>query len=1092
MKYFRKLVILVSFFAVSWVISLWAGNTGKIAGTIIDKATGEAFQEVKIAIEGLSINTLSDVKGQYVILAVPPGKYAVKFSFPEYKDIIIYDVQIDIDQTSWVYVAMELQLSANDTLDLGAENKIIRPDVTTSSVTISKEQVQELPINNVVSAIGLQAGIRGGWNSALASGRYVNQGFGDAYSQGKISVQGDLTIRAGDGDNILFLVDGVTMRDPRNNETLTKIPLSAVKEVSVEKNGFSAEYGQVQSGIVHVISKEGSKNIYSGNLQLRYTPPAPKYWDGAGIRDVQDPYSYLLRPFFDPAVCWTGTDNGSWDYYTQRQYIEFAGWNEFSRTLIADDDPTNDLTPAGAQRVFMYEIRKKRPMNQSDYDIDAGFGGPVPLIGQALGSLRFYTSLRTHREMLLFPLTRPDYRDYDWTLLLNSDLTPAIQLRLAIMNGKQYTIRNNDTETGVYSYPHTAEEIVYATEIQNRSVDLSKLFSDFYFCLADIGYNSISARLTHSLSSKTFYEVSLEHFRREYNVRPPALRDTSRQYEIIPGYFEDSNPFGYWPYQSKGLYVTEGRFSSLARDFTTVSSTTLKAGFSHQLNFQNLLKTGFEFVYHDLHFDYGTIHSGSGGQAYSARVQMNGFPIRGALYAQNKFEISKLTINAGLRLDYSNSNKDWWDVDPFDGNFFSFRYNRLNLTFDKQASKVIWQLSPRFNLAWMIFANSKIFFNYGYFRELSQYETLFRVERVDGSTMKSFGDPSIVPAKTVAYEIGFEQILFADILFNGTIFRKDISNQQDITNYSSIAIHYAKTTANYFETQSGFELTLRKNTGRWLTGFINYTYQENKKGYNGSLNLYEDPNDQRFWDMYLPHYNHDHANPQPYARASINLHTPEEFGSVIAEQKLLGSLCLNILVDWQAGYRSTYNPKNLPDVLYNVKSVDFFNIALRLQKIFDFGKFSLQFFVDMDNVLNSLRLWIPSEEAYYSDNYYYMASLHLPKSEAYDNIPGHDEVGDYRKPGVEYQPMVYFTELNRNTEGQTRPIYYDSKNGQYWQYTDNPNIPVYQRWNRVEQSRIDDINKDKAYIDMPNASTFWFLNPRTIFFGLNVSFHFND
>ena len=148
--------------------------------------------------------------------------------------------------------------------------------------------------------------------------------------------------------------------------------------------------------------------------------------------------------------------------------------------------------------------------------------------------------------------------------------------------------------------------------------------------------------------------------------------------------------------------------------------------------------------------------------------------------------------------------------------------------------------------------------------------------------------------------------------------------------------------------------------------------------------------------------------------------------------------------------------------------------------------------MDMDNVLNDLRLYIPRGVNNTSEYDDYMRSLHLPESNTYYNIPGHDKVGDYRKPGVEYQPIEYMNELDRNYEGQKRPIYYERKTGQYWQYTDNPNIPVYQRWSRVDQSRIDKINRDKAYIKMPSASTFWFLNPRTIFFGMNISFLFND
>ena len=43
-------------------------------------------------------------------------------------------------------------------------------------------------------------------------------------------------------------------------------------------------------------------------------------------------------------------------------------------------------------------------------------------------------------------------------------------------------------------------------------------------------------------------------------------------------------------------------------------------------------------------------------------------------------------------------------------------------------------------------------------------------------------------------------------------------------------------------------------------------------------------------------------------------------------------------------------------------------------------------------------------------------------------------------------------------------------------------------WYEVSQSRVDRLLDDKAYIDMPNIQSMSFLNPRTIKFGIQVSF----
>jgi hypothetical protein len=71
-----------------------------------------------------------------------------------------------------------------------------------------------------------------------------------------------------------------------------------------------------------------------------------------------------------------------------------------------------------------------------------------------------------------------------------------------------------------------------------------------------------------------------------------------------------------------------------------------------------------------------------------------------------------------------------------------------------------------------------------------------------------------------------------------------------------------------------------------------------------------------------------------------------------------------------------------------------------------------------------------------------------------------------------------------------RAIYYEGKSNVYWQVVKDP-LTSARSWVAVDQKRLDQINKDKAYIFMPNPSTFWFLNPRNITLGLTISFNFD-
>ena len=1036
---FRPFLVII--FAVLVSRPAWSATTGKIAGTVIDKDTGQPLAGVNVIVEGTEMGAAADMNGQYTILHVPPGVYSIQVSMMGYTKVTLQDVRVRIDQTARADFELEMEALEGEAVTVVADRTVIKEDVATSVVAVSSEEVEVLPVSSIDGVVGMQAGIQGG-----------------------------LTIRGDEAAGALFLLDGVTLRDPRNNQPVSRVALSAVKEISIERGGFNAEYGQVQSGLVNVVTQEGGKHGYHGSITTKLSPPHAKYFRGDGIPDVHDPGSYWMRPYLDDDVCWTGTSNGNWNEYEINQYPSFVGWNEISRILCTDNNPDNDLTPVAAQRVYMYEVRKAQVNNEPDYEIDGGFGGPVPYLGEKLGDLRFYTSYRRDREMLLFPMTRPDYVDYDWSLQVTSDISKAMKLRITSLIGKQFTMESNWAPG---YYPRWPSEIADVAAASHQS-----MFSDWDFCLTDIGHRSLAAKLTHTLNSKTFYEVSLEHFKRDYFTRPTAWRDTSALIEVVPGYFRDENPFGYWPETEEGLIVGSTSHASKARDNTKVSSTTFKADFTSQVNFNNLVKSGLEFVYSDLDFDYGVIASASAGKRYDNRVQMRKFPIRAALYIQDKLETKGFTLNAGLRLDYSNSNSTWWAVDPYNSDFFSSSYTDT-ASFEMDDAKAQWQISPRLGISHPITENSKLFFNYGHFKQMPQYETLFRVRRTSDRELTAIGDPNLTLAKTISYEVGYDHILFNTFLVQLAAFYKDISDQQNTTRYTSIrGFAYQLTTSNTYEDIRGFELTLRKTAGTWWTGFANYTYQVTTGGSFGREEVYQDPSLQKKYDDATVNLYQQRPIPRPYARANLTFFTPEKLGPSVLNHHVLGGFAANILLDWQSGGWTTYNPKNVSGIINNVRRRDWFNATLRLTKTVHLNKFRVQMLVDISNVLNTKRLWQTWDQDY-------LISLHLPEDEAYDNIVGDDVIGDYRTPGVDFQPMERREFIDREQDGKEYVIYYEGSTGDYLEYSEESG------WSEVDPARLDTIMDNKAYIDMPNQSTFWFLDPRQIYFGMRLSFDLN-
>ncbi len=288
------------------------------------------------------------------------------------------------------------------------------------------------------------------------------------------------------------------------------------------------------------------------------------------------------------------------------------------------------------------------------------------------------------------------------------------------------------------------------------------------------------------------------------------------------------------------------------------------------------------------------------------------------------------------------------------------------------------------------------------------------------------------------------------MLINIAAYYKDVSNQPGWIFYQNInnSVQYSKAANNNYADIRGFEITLTKHPGRWISGFINYTYRVSTSGYFGLLNYYEDPNKQRAYLRQNPYQSRPH--PRPYARANVTVHVPQKFGPSLMGFQLLSDWNINVLADWRVGSYYTYNPNSIPGLVDNTQWKDWYNVDLRISKKLSLLRYDFQFYIDVSNVFNTKYM----SEAGYSDNYDrldYLESLNFSWEEGIKK--GEDRIGDYRPEHIAYDPL----EPNPNGD---------------------PAI----------KAKNDKRKKEKSYIDMPNFRALTFLNPRNITFGLKINF----
>jgi hypothetical protein len=234
------LVILILFISAILFLNpgpIWAGTTGKIAGTVVDAETGEGLPGANVIIEGTILGAAVDLDGYYMILNVPPGVYTLEVMMLSYQTMRVENVRVSIDLTSKVDFKLGMEALVGETVTVVAERPLVRADVTSTQSFVGAEDIEALPVEGVAQILELQAGM----------------------------VKGHM--RGGRASEIAYQIDGNSVTDPYSGEKAVEIENMAIQELQVISGTFNAEYGQAMSGIVNIVTKDGGQKL-AGNLSI--------------------------------------------------------------------------------------------------------------------------------------------------------------------------------------------------------------------------------------------------------------------------------------------------------------------------------------------------------------------------------------------------------------------------------------------------------------------------------------------------------------------------------------------------------------------------------------------------------------------------------------------------------------------------------------------------------------------------------------------------------------------------------------------------------------------------------------------------------
>ncbi|MCK5086347.1 MAG: carboxypeptidase-like regulatory domain-containing protein, partial [Melioribacteraceae bacterium] len=203
-----KRFLLLAFSLLLFTSSLLA-QTGKVAGTITDRTTGEPLIGVNVIIEGTMFGAATDLDGYYTILSVPPGSYSLRVTYIGYTAERVTNIVVNINET--VLIDLQMSDSSVETAEVivtAAKIPIVQQDVSSSRANINSEEIGSLPTINVNRVLGLQAGIQ--------------------------STDEGIVVRGGALNQTAYILNGVTLRDERDNKPYTGISVTSIENMQVQ------------------------------------------------------------------------------------------------------------------------------------------------------------------------------------------------------------------------------------------------------------------------------------------------------------------------------------------------------------------------------------------------------------------------------------------------------------------------------------------------------------------------------------------------------------------------------------------------------------------------------------------------------------------------------------------------------------------------------------------------------------------------------------------------------------------------------------------------------------------------------------------
>lgn len=253
-----RVVYLITFSLVLAMYSPWASGqiiTASVRGTVADEQ-GAVVGGAKVTITNtetsLSRSLVTGGDGLYNFPDLPLGAYKINVTQQGFKSEEQAGIVLHVAENRTINFSLKVGAITEQVVVQGAKLQV---ETTSGGLSglVEGNQVAQLPLNgrNFMQLVTMVPGVAPG------------EGF-SAQAKG-LKGGSDISISGGAVNANLWLVDGAHNNDVGSNRTILVFPsIDAIDEFKIERNSYSAQYGQSAGGQISIITKHGTDQFHGG------------------------------------------------------------------------------------------------------------------------------------------------------------------------------------------------------------------------------------------------------------------------------------------------------------------------------------------------------------------------------------------------------------------------------------------------------------------------------------------------------------------------------------------------------------------------------------------------------------------------------------------------------------------------------------------------------------------------------------------------------------------------------------------------------------------------------------------------------------